>query len=164
MWSPWRMIYIQDNQPKPGCIFCDVLSNSNLSQDHVVFIGQTVYVMLNRYPYTSGHLMIIPHQHAGGLDVLSSETRAEIMELTVRSMQVLTAIYHPDGFNIGMNIGKAAGAGIQDHIHLHIVPRWEGDTNFMSAVGEIRVLPEALDDTHNRLIEGWRTLFNLPKE
>jgi len=108
--------------------------------------------------------MIIPRQHAGSLEDLSSETRAEIMELTVRSMQVLTAVYHPDGFNLGMNLGKAAGAGIQDHIHLHIVPRWEGDTNFMSAVGEIRVLPEALDETHHRLIEGWRNLFNSPTE
>lgn len=164
MWSPWRMVYIQDNQPKPGCIFCDILSNGNLAQDHVVYVGQTVFVMLNRYPYTSGHLMIIPKQHASSLGDLSSETRSEMMELTVRAMEVLASIYHPDGFNVGMNIGKAAGAGIQDHIHLHIVPRWEGDTNFMSAVGEVRVLPEGLDDTHNRLIEGWRILFTSQTE
>ncbi len=158
------MIYIQDNQPKPGCVFCDVMSNGNLAQDHVVYVGKSAYIMLNRFPYTSGHLMIIPQKHASTLDELTAETRAEIMELTVLSMQVLTTVYHPDGYNLGMNIGKAAGAGIQDHIHLHIVPRWEGDTNFMSSVGEVRVLPEALDDTHNRLIQGWRMLFNLPKE
>jgi ATP adenylyltransferase len=113
-------------------------------------------VILNRYPYTNGHLMIVANAHLPALDFLDAPTRAEMMELINLSTVVLKEIYHPEGFNIGANIGSAAGAGVADHVHIHVVPRWKGDTNFMSTLGEIRVLPEELELTYRRVIEAWR--------
>jgi ATP adenylyltransferase len=112
-------------------------------------------VILNRYPYTSGHLMVVPLDHLPNLEELDAQTRAEMMELTTRSMTVLRKIYHPEAFNMGANIGEAAGAGVKQHVHIHIVPRWGGDTNFMSTVGGTRVLPEALESTYERVKNGF---------
>ncbi len=159
IWSPWRMEYIQNENKKRQCIFCDALADQNDLENLVIYRADTAFIMLNRYPYTSGHIMIIPNQHTGILDDLGSQTLNEIMELSVKITQVLNALYHPEGFNLGMNIGKAAGAGIADHVHLHIVPRWNGDTNFMSSVGETRVLPESLDQTLYRVIQMWEKLI-----
>jgi ATP adenylyltransferase len=117
-------------------------------------------VILNRFPYTSGHLMTVPYAHVATLDELDCQTRAELMELAVTAMQVLGAVYHPQGFNLGMNIGDAGGAGIAEHIHMHVVPRWIGDTNFMSALGETRVLPELLNETYRRVCGAWCTKPN----
>jgi ATP adenylyltransferase len=113
--------------------------------------------MVNRFPYTSGHLMIVPYEHKPSLDLLDAGSRADIMDLSARAIQVLQQIYSPQGFNLGMNIGSAAGAGILEHVHLHMVPRWVGDTNFMSSVSQTRVLPELLEETYRRVKEAWET-------
>ncbi len=112
-------------------------------------------MILNRYPYTSGHIMVLPYVHVPTLDELKTETRAEMIELVSKGTQVLQSIYKPEGFNVGINIGEAAGAGIEEHIHIHIVPRWMGDTNFMSAVGETRMIPEDIKDTYSRVKAAW---------
>lgn len=121
------------------------------AENLVAHRGKRAFVILNRYPYTSGHLMVVPSEHKSNLELLDPETRAEMMELATRCMTVLRKIYNPPAFNMGANIGQAAGAGILEHVHIHIVPRWPGDTNFMSAVADTRVLPESLEDTYARV-------------
>ena len=125
------------------------------TENLVAYRGRHAYVILNRYPYTSGHLMVVPFAHKPNLEVLDPETRAEMMELSSLCMTVLRKIYHPEAFNMGANIGEAAGAGVKHHVHIHIVPRWAGDTNFMSTVGDTRVLPEALERTYERVRDGF---------
>jgi ATP adenylyltransferase len=155
LWSPWRMKYIQNNQHSAECVFCMALKQPDGPENLIVARGSRAFVILNRYPYTSGHLMVVPIQHCSSLDQLDTQTRAEIMELSNRSVLVLQAVYYPQGFNLGMNIGEVAGAGIADHVHMHIVPRWGGDTNFMSSLADTRVLPESLEDTYRRVRQGW---------
>lgn len=133
-----------------GCVFCEALTDGDESS-LVLFRGNTCYVTLNLYPYNNGHLMIVPSRHVASLADTSLEERAELMELTRFSELALAEAYQPQGMNVGINMGQAGGAGIVDHIHLHVVPRWEGDTNFMTSVGESRVLPEALEETLKRL-------------
>jgi ATP adenylyltransferase len=145
------MEYIESNTKVAGCIFCDAPEKEDSAENLIAFRGEHAYVILNRYPYTSGHLMVVPFHHKANLEELDPQTRAEMMELTTRCMTVLRRIYNPQAFNMGANIGEAAGAGVKEHVHIHIVPRWAGDTNFMSAVGEIRVLPEMLDQTYQRV-------------
>ncbi|HKJ28209.1 MAG TPA: HIT domain-containing protein [Anaerolineales bacterium] len=154
LWSPWRMKYIQSFK-KSGCVFCQALTAEDDLKYWIVHRGEHAFVILNAYPYTSGHIMVLPYDHVPRLDELTQETRAEMMELVNKTTLTLTAVYHPQGFNIGINMGEAAGAGIEEHIHIHIVPRWQGDTNFMTAVGQIRVLPETLEDTYRRVKEAW---------
>ena len=156
IWSPWRMEYIENSNKEDGCIFCNAQEKEDGAENLIAFRGQYAYVILNRYPYTSGHLMVVPFEHQATLEELNSETRAEMMELTARSMAVLRNLYSPQAFNMGANIGEAAGAGVKEHVHIHIVPRWAGDTNFMSAVGETRVLPELLEDTYERVRKGFQ--------
>jgi ATP adenylyltransferase len=151
LWSPWRMEYIENNNKEEGCVFCNAQAVEDSAENLIAYRGERAYVILNRYPYTSGHLMVIPFTHVPSLEELDPETRAEMMELTSRCTTVLKSIYRPQGFNVGVNIGEAAGAGVLGHVHIHIVPRWKGDTNFMSAVGQTRVLPEALEDTYLRV-------------
>ena len=161
IWTPWRMKYIQENQPENECIFC-LAAESQEDEQHLIFYrGARVYMILNRYPYTSGHVMCVPYVHQSRLHDLSEAARAEIMELVSRSVEVLQSVYAPDGFNVGLNLGEVAGAGVADHLHMHIVPRWGGDTNFMTSVGETRVLPEALDETYRRVKEAWDELDNV---
>jgi len=155
LWSPWRMKYIQAIKKEDGCIFCKIQKMPDNKENLIVFRGEASFVVMNRYPYTSGHILVIPYNHKPNLEVLDAETRAEMMEMVTRSMRVLRRKYHPQGFNMGANIGEAAGAGIAPHVHLHIVPRWSGDTNFMSSLGETRVLPEALEETYDRIKEAW---------
>jgi ATP adenylyltransferase len=155
LWSPWRKNYIENHERKPGCVFCMEAQNEGSPESLVVFRGQRAFVILNRYPYTNGHLMIVSNEHLASLQVLDAVTRAEMMELVNTSTLVLGEVYHPEGFNIGINLGSAAGAGIVDHIHIHVVPRWMGDTNFMSALGETRVIPEDLGETQVRLKNAW---------
>jgi len=156
LWSPWRMKYIQNNQKEEGCVFCQVQEMPDNEENLIVFRDEFSFVIMNRYPYTSGHILVIPYIHENNLEVLDATTRAEMMELVTKTMTVLRGIYRPQGFNFGANIGEAAGAGIAPHIHLHIVPRWLGDTNFMSSLGETRVLPEALEETYRRVKKNWR--------
>lgn len=138
-----------------GCAFCTELTRPDGPDNLILYRGQRSFVILNRFPYTSGHLMIVPFAHVATLEELEAQTRAEMMELSVTSIEVLRTVYHPQGFNLGMNIGDAGGAGIAEHIHLHVVPRWIGDTNFMSSLGETRVLPELLDETYRRVSSAW---------
>jgi len=145
------MAYIENNTKVDGCVFCTMQEMEDSAENLIAYRGERVFVILNRYPYTSGHLMVVPFEHKSNFETLDSETRAEMMELTARCMTVLRKIYNPHAFNMGANIGEAAGAGILEHVHIHIVPRWAGDTNFMSAVGETRVLPESLEDTYARV-------------
>ncbi|HSG25808.1 MAG TPA: HIT domain-containing protein [Anaerolineales bacterium] len=154
LWSPWRMRYITEFK-KNGCVFCGALELEDGPENLIVSRGQKTFVILNAFPYTSGHLMVLPYQHVPDLSDLDAETRAEMMEMVTKSSQVLRTLYTPEGFNIGINMGEAAGAGIEEHIHIHIVPRWMGDTNFMTAVGQTRVLPEALDETYRRVKDAW---------
>jgi ATP adenylyltransferase len=143
LYAPWRMTYIKSKKPK-GCIFC---KDSMRSGDLVLYEGKTTFVMMNRYPYISGHLMIIPFRHVSQMEDLFPEEKREIFDLQAICVKILKEAVKPDGFNIGMNLGKAAGAGVDDHIHVHIVPRWIGDTNFMSVVGDTRVIPEDIHRT-----------------
>lgn len=155
IWTPWRMKYIQENKKVPDCIFCKALTQPDGFDNLVLFRSDNVFVILNRYPYTSGHIMVVPILHKPALDELNALIRAEVMELTSKCVTVLRTVYHPEGFNIGMNIGAIAGAGIADHIHMHIVPRWVGDTSFISTLGQTRVLPESLEDTYQKMINAW---------
>ena len=151
LWSPWRMKYIESHKKEDGCVFCNAQSMKDSPENLIAFRGSDSYVILNRYPYTSGHLMVIPFDHISTLEGLNPPTRAEMMELTSRCTTVLREVYKTQAFNVGINMGEAAGAGVLGHVHIHIVPRWAGDTNFMSAVGETRVLPEALEDTYKKV-------------
>jgi ATP adenylyltransferase len=157
LWSPWRMEYILSPKSGEGCIFCEGLKQADGPENLIVYRGAQAFVMLNRFPYTSGHLMIVPNEHQPSLELLSAGSRADVMDLSARAIQVLNAVYAPQGYNLGMNIGNAAGAGISEHVHLHVVPRWVGDTNFMSSVSQVRVLPELLEETYRRVREVWVT-------
>jgi ATP adenylyltransferase len=152
------MDYIKDPHKDETCVFCQVQSEVENVDTLVVARGERAYLILNRFPYTSGHLMVVPYEHQANLEDLQQQTRMEIMEMAAKATQVLKEIYHPEGFNVGINIGEAAGAGITAHIHLHIVPRWLGDTNFMSTLGQTRVLPETLEDTYKQVKSTWANL------
>lgn len=156
LWSPWRMSYIEDPNKKFTCVFCLEENNQDDEKNLVVYRGLNVYVILNRFPYTNGHLMVVPYQHQTSLDTFPQETLTEMIGLISRCIRVLREDYSAQGFNVGANIGSAAGAGIPDHFHFHVVPRWGGDTNFMTAIGETRVVPEALEDTYLRIKEAWK--------
>lgn len=151
LWSPWRMEYIENTDKVDGCIFCLAQAMEDGAENLIALRGKHAFVILNRYPYTSGHLMVVPFEHQPDLETLDSVTRTEMMELTSRCTTILKNIYKPQGYNLGVNIGEAAGAGVPGHVHIHIVPRWKGDTNFMSTVGGARVLPEALEVTYQRI-------------
>lgn len=149
------MEYIENSTREDGCIFCNAQEKEDSAENLIAFRGERAYVILNRYPYTSGHLMVVPFEHKASFEELDPPTRAEMMELTTQCMAVLRQLYNPQAFNMGANIGEAAGAGIKEHVHVHIVPRWAGDTNFMSAVGDTRVLPESLETTYERVKKGF---------
>ena len=139
-------------EKRDGCVFCDKMRNEEDDRENMVLHrGQHACIMLNLYPYNTGHLMIIPRRHASSLEDLDLETQVEVMGLITLCLRVLREALHPDGFNVGINIGKAAGAGISEHVHIHVVPRWEGDTNFMPIMAETRVMPELLLQTYDRL-------------
>ena len=153
------MEYIENNSKDEGCIFCIAQAKEDNAENLIAYRGELAYVILNRYPYTSGHLMVVPFEHKATLEELDPQTRADIMELTTLCMAVLRNVYNPPAFNIGANIGEAAGAGVKEHVHIHVVPRWAGDTNFMSVLGESRVLPELLADTYERIKKGFQELM-----
>jgi ATP adenylyltransferase len=151
LFSPWRYAYVT-SASKPGdCVFCAILQAHNDAQNLIIHRGQNCFVMLNAFPYTSGHSMVIPYEHLDELQKLAPPAAEEMMALTQKLEGALRELYRPDGINLGMNVGKAAGAGVAGHIHMHVLPRWFGDTNFMTAVSETRVLPEDLQITYQRL-------------
>ena len=156
LWTPWRYDYIKGTSgEKSGsgtsCVFCALVAREDDEHTFILHRARHNFIILNLYPYTSGHLMIVPYEHTGDLDRVAKEATDEMMDLAKRAQAVLRAAYRPHGFNLGMNIGESAGAGVADHLHLHVLPRWTGDANFMSTVGETRVLPEDLRTTYKRL-------------
>lgn len=152
LFTPWRYAYVSGARKPQGCIFCEALKLPD-AEAGIVYRGSRCYVILNAFPYTSGHVMIVPHQHVAELQKLEPATAHEIMDVSQRMETVLRQVYRPDGINLGMNIGQAAGAGVADHIHVHLLPRWSADTNFMTTTAETRILPEALETTYKRLRE-----------
>lgn len=151
IWSPWRYKYIASVNREEGCVLCRIDREHKDVENYVVHRARLNFIVLNLFPYTSGHLMIVPYEHQASLAEVAEATTTETIELAKRAQLALDSEYHPDGFNIGMNLGRNAGAGIADHIHLHVVPRWSGDANFVSVVSETRVLPEELATTYERL-------------
>jgi ATP adenylyltransferase len=151
LWAPWRLEYIRGEKPDE-CIFCTAVESDDDAGHYVLARGDRCFVMLNAYPYTSGHLMVAPYEHVPSLEELGDETLLELMTMTRRSLGAIREAYAPEGFNIGVNQGKVAGAGVEEHVHLHVVPRWAGDTNFMPVVGGVRVLPQSLDDSYAELV------------
>lgn len=154
LWSPWRSQYVASGGGDPGsdnCVFCDIRSDSADERNFVLYRAAYNLIVLNIYPYTSGHLLVVPYEHVAELAKASKNATDELMDLTKRCESVLQETYRPDGLNVGMNLGKAAGAGVVGHVHLHILPRWNGDTNFMTTVGETRVLSEDLPTTYQKL-------------
>ena len=154
LWSPWRAKYIASgvDSQAGGCVFCRIASDPEHDEtNYVLHRAEHAFIVLNLYPYITGHLMVVPYLHTGEFDSLPKEISDELMDLAKRSQTALCEVYSPSGFNLGMNLGTAAGAGIPDHLHLHLLPRWSGDTNFMTTVGEARVLPEDLESTYAKL-------------
>lgn len=154
LWSPWRYDYISRGSETPpgGCVFCEILNNSASDEDKFILKrAEFNFVLLNIYPYTSGHLMVVPYEHLGSLDGAPKGTTDEMMDLIRRAETAIIEAYQPDGINMGMNLGKAAGAGVDGHIHMHALPRWIGDANFMTAIGQTRTIPESLTTTYERL-------------
>jgi len=151
LWTPWRYAYVSSAGKSPGCVFCEAVKSGDDARAAIVYRGEHCFIILNAYPYTPGHVMVVPYAHLDELQKLPAEAAHEMMSLSQRMETVLRELYHPDGINLGMNIGKAAGAGIAGHIHMHVLPRWVADANFLSVVGETRILPETLDVTWKRI-------------
>lgn len=151
LWTPWRSTYMTAKKDKSRCIFCAAAEGSADEESLLIYRGEFCFVILNRYPYTTGHLMIAPYQHVSRLLQVPQEVTDEMMRLARLAEQNLQDVYRPDGLNLGMNLGEAAGAGIEQHIHMHVLPRWKGDANFMTTVGAVRIMPEALVDTYRKL-------------
>ncbi len=154
LWAPWRMEYIL-GEKESGCIFCTRINTDSDKENLILFRSENNFVIMNKYPYNNGHLMVVPNRHTSEFDSLSDNEKLEMMNLVSKSMNVLKETINPDGFNIGLNIGKIAGAGIDDHLHFHIVPRWAADTNFMPVIGQTKVISEGLQETWRKLKEGF---------
>jgi ATP adenylyltransferase len=153
LWAPWRMEYILASRAPNGCIFCSKPQGAEDAQNYILIRDRTCFALLNIYPYSNGHLMVAPYKHTPGLDDLTEGELADLMVLVRRCQQLLRVALKPEGFNIGMNLGKVAGAGIADHLHIHVVPRWSGDSNFMTVIADTRVIPQSLDATYALLKE-----------
>ena len=160
MWSPWRMSYVSAEKEHgfeegPSCVFCSLPAQDDDERTYILYRGARAFVIMNLYPYNNGHLMVVPYAHVDSIAALDEPTLSEMMGLAQRSQAVLTERMRPQGFNLGMNQGRAAGAGIADHVHMHLLPRWIGDTNFMPALGDVRVMPQHLDETYQLLRSGF---------
>ncbi len=152
LWAPWRMEYVQRVDAKDGgCVFCTVPQKENDRDNLILYRGETSFVILNKYPYNNGHCMVVPYKHTADSADLDNDVALEMWQLINKCKAVLTQAFHPDGFNIGMNVGRTAGAGIDQHVHMHIVPRWNGDTNFMPIIGETKVVSQGLLETYDAL-------------
>lgn len=151
IFTPWRYAYVTGADKAQECVFCAALTRGDDRKAGIIHRGQDCFVILNTYPYTSGHVMVVPYQHADQLQKLDTPATHEMIDLARRLEGILRELYHPDGLNIGLNLGKAAGAGVAGHLHMHVLPRWVADANFMTVVGETRVLPEDLETTYTRI-------------
>jgi len=161
LWAPWRMAYIAPKTPaSQECIFCALPAAHRDEENHILYRGEHCFMMLNRYPYNPGHLMIAPYQHVSSIEKLESATLAEFMSQAQLALRGLRQTMQPDGFNLGINDGKVAGAGIADHVHMHVVPRWNGDTNFMPIIADVKVIPESLDNTYRQMKQALDALAN----
>jgi ATP adenylyltransferase len=159
LWAPWRMSYIKGIGKKDkGCIFCTKPQESDDRKNLILYRGKKSFIIMNAFPYSNGHLLVIPYMHTCEIDSLDEETSIEMWKNLVTARNVLQTAYNPDGFNIGMNIGRVAGAGIDQHLHLHIVPRWNGDTNFMPVLSDCRVMSEGLDGSYDTLIKLFKSI------
>jgi ATP adenylyltransferase len=156
LWTPWRYTYITSADRAPGCIFCDKIAENDDRKNYIVHRGEHCFIILNAYPYTSGHVMVVPYAHLDQLVKLPPVAAHEMMDLSQRMEGLLREIYNAEGVNLGMNIGKCAGAGVAGHVHMHVLPRWTADANFVSVVGETRVLPEALETTYEKISRSFR--------
>ena len=154
LWAPWRLEYVQQADELPGCLFCAADAGDD-EELLVVRRGERAFVLLNKFPYSSGHLMVAPRRHVGDLAAFAEDEALEIHKLATAALAALAATYRPDGFNLGWNLGRVAGAGVVDHVHLHVVPRWAGDTNFMPVLADVKVLPEHLVETRKKLAAAW---------
>lgn len=159
LWAPWRDAYVSTpSEQTHGCIFCDKPREARDAANYILLRAECVFVILNAYPYNNGHMMVVPYAHVGDLTEVEQRTTAEMMEVSQRCVRVLRARLRPDGCNLGMNLGRPAGAGVADHIHLHIVPRWTGDTNFMPVLAGVRVLSQALESSYETLRAGFQEI------
>ena len=154
LWAPWRLEYVQGADEIEGCVFCRAAEGDDEKQ-LVVHRGERAFVLLNKFPYTSGHLMVAPYRHGAGFADLDEAEALEVHRLATEGITALEAVFHPQGFNLGWNVGRIAGAGIVDHAHLHVVPRWGGDTNFMPVLADLRIIPEHLVETRRKLASAW---------
>ena len=160
MWAPWRSEYISGNsqQDKPKadvCVFCEALKTTDDHDRYIIYRGESAFVILNKYPYNNGHMLVMPNRHISRPDMMTEDERFEIMNLIVKAQTVLYDVYNPHGVNIGANIGAAAGAGIAQHMHFHVLPRWNADANFMTTIANTRVIPESLDETWEKIRKAW---------
>ncbi len=151
LWAPWRMPFIDHPKPQYGCLFCSKAVEQQDERNLIVWRGKACFVMMNLYPYNSGHVMVVPYQHTGQLDEMHPEVGAHLFAASQLAVRALTEVVHPEGFNLGINQGAVSGAGVPDHLHIHVVPRWNGDTNFMPVLAETKVLPEMLTITAAKL-------------
>ena len=151
LWAPWRMDYILSDKEDEGCIFCPGKERGKDENRLILYAGSLTMVIMNRYPYNNGHLLVAPVRHVPGLESLSNEETLDVMGMVRLSIDVLKKVMNPEGFNVGLNLGRVAGAGMEDHMHFHIVPRWNGDTNFMTVHGDVRVIPEHIQETYRKL-------------
>jgi len=160
LYTPWRMAYIKgERKPVEGCVFCKKVTAENDEEEQIVARSAFVYLTLNRFPYSNGHLMVVPYEHIESQEELAAEALTDMMLMVNRAMGALRKLYNPAAFNIGANVGGAAGAGIAQHYHFHIVPRWLGDANFMTVIGDTRVIPDTLENTYQALKNIWRDLY-----
>lgn len=156
VWAPWRIEYIKKIDTEEGCFLCDALASKDDRESLVLFKGKEAFVIMNKYPYNSGHLMVVPNEHTPEISALTDACKAEIMSLAGLSMKVLTEAIEAQGFNCGMNCGRIAGAGVKDHFHMHVVPRWAGDVNFFPVLADTKSLPEYLEKTYDRLVGSFK--------
>lgn len=157
IWAPWRLEYIRSPREQ-GCIFCEAAAGQGDRHTFVVARGARCFVIMNLFPYNTGHVMVVPYRHRSRPEDLDEDELLDLIRYTDYSLRVQERTLHPEGFNVGMNLGRAAGAGIDDHLHIHVVPRWVGDTNFMPVLGDVKVIPEHIDATYRRLVEGFAAL------
>jgi ATP adenylyltransferase len=158
LWAPWRMEYVAAGNEKGACIFCPGNDRSRDEERLILSVGDRSIVLMNRYPYISGHLLVAPVRHVPALDALNDEEKLDLISVVEKAVGILTKVMNPGGFNVGLNLGKEAGAGLEEHLHFHVVPRWSGDTNYMTVVGEVRVIPEHIRATYKKLLPLFRAL------